>query len=394
MDFNPVKYMFELERFGIKLGLKTMQDILQTFNNPQNNFKSIHVAGTNGKGSTSNFIAGLLQNNGFKVGLYTSPHLKKFNERIKINNKEIADEEISNLVLEIKKASEENNIPLTFFEFTTTLAFLYFARNKVEYAVIEVGLGGRLDATNIITPLVSVITNINYDHQHILGEKLIQIAEEKAGIIKDKIPLITSEENQEILDLFKNICDKKNSRFVKIENYILIKKDLSGSEFIYKNKNYKISMLGEHQIKNACLAIEVLNHLNLDINNLENITFKGRLQFLEENILIDAAHNPDGIQKLVSFLKTLNKKIILVLALSKEKDIKKMTDEIIPLCKHIIITKGTFKPMQPEEIYSKLNFPSKEIIHSPKEALEKAKKLQKDEIILVTGSIYMIHDVL
>lgn len=396
MTENMFDYLFNLEKFGIKMGLDSTLKILEKLNNPQNNFKSIHIAGTNGKGSTSNFLAGCIQANNLKVGLYTSPHLKKFNERIKINNIDISDKELISLTKEIKLISEENNINLTFFEFTTILAFLYFSRNKVDYAIIEVGLGGRLDATNVINPIASIITNIHFDHMHILGNTLLEIAKEKAGIIKNNIPLITAEKNKEVLNLFKETCNKKNSQLIEISDYKIIELNLNNQKFIYKNKEYTIKMLGEHQISNACLAIEILNLLNLQVQNLENIFWKGRLQIISTNplIIVDGAHNIDGINKLTEFVSKLNKKIILILALSKEKNVNELTEKILNYCSHVIITQGTFKPMDKEELFDKLNFSSKEIIENPCIALEKAKQICKDEIILVTGSLYMIHEVL
>ncbi|MGE0793294.1 MAG: folylpolyglutamate synthase/dihydrofolate synthase family protein, partial [Candidatus Woesearchaeota archaeon] len=239
-----LNYMYNLERFGIKLGLETMNSILNLFDNPQNKFKTIHIAGTNGKGSTASFIFNILKQQYSNVGLYTSPHLHQFNERIKINDNFISDEEIVELIKEVKQKSEENNIHLTFFEFTTTIMFLHFARKKVDIAVIEVGMGGRLDATNIITPLISIITNIGLDHTHILGDTKLKIAAEKAGIIKQNIPLITAEKSEEILEFFFEICKQKNSEILEVENYKILSSNLDGQRFIYLGEDYFIKMLG------------------------------------------------------------------------------------------------------------------------------------------------------
>src|SRR3989344_2116826 len=182
---STLDYLYNLERFGIKLGLEAINDLLQLLDNPQNKFRSIHIAGTNGKGSVSAYLAAILSQAGYKVGWYTSPHLIRFNERIRVDGKEIEDEELARLTKSIKDKAGKNNLSPTFFEFTTALAFLYFAEQKVDWAVIEAGMGGRLDATNVLKPEVSVITGISFDNQKYLGDTLEKIAGEKAGIIKE-----------------------------------------------------------------------------------------------------------------------------------------------------------------------------------------------------------------
>ena len=198
--------MYSLERFGMKLGLDVITDLLQHLGNPHLQFKSIHVAGTNGKGSTCSFLASILQEAGYKTALYTSPHLVKFNERIKVNGNDISDQYLASLAKKIKKTAEQHKIELTFFEFTTALAFLYFARQKVDIVVVETGMGGRLDATNVLHPLLSVITNISFDHQKHLGDTLEKIAWEKAGIIKKDGIIVTAERNPAVLEVFREEC--------------------------------------------------------------------------------------------------------------------------------------------------------------------------------------------
>src|SRR3989338_1157699 len=182
MKRAALEYLYGLERFGIKLGLEVITTLLNTLGNPHQQYKSIHIAGTNGKGSTAAFLAQILIEAGYKVGLYTSPHLIQFNERIKINGKDISELDLINLIAVIKEKAEKNNLQLTFFEFTTALAFFYFAQQKIDVAVVETGMGGRLDVTNVIQPEVTIITNISLDHQQYLGETKEEIAAEKSGI--------------------------------------------------------------------------------------------------------------------------------------------------------------------------------------------------------------------
>ena len=220
MKQDPIEYLYSLQRFGIKLGLERMQKFMKLLSNPHTKFPSIHVTGTNGKGSVCAYLAKVLEEAGYKVGLYTSPHLVKFNERIQINGKQITDTKIAELVEYIKTNVADAHT--TFFEFTTALAFVYFAQENVDIAIIEVGLGGNLDATTVITPLVSVITNISLDHTKILGETNLQIAEKKAGVIKKKIPLVTGEKDPAVLKMFETKCQELATEVIPTSSYTIL----------------------------------------------------------------------------------------------------------------------------------------------------------------------------
>lgn len=261
-------------------------------NHPEKKFKSIHVGGTNGKGSTSHMLASILQEAGYKVGLYTSPHLKNFTERIRINGDEITEEKVTSFINKHKSFLEKQQ--LSFFEMTVGLAFDYFADEKVDIAVIEVGLGGRLDSTNIITPEVATITNIGLDHVQILGNTLPEIAFEKAGIIKQNIPIIIGERQQEVEDVFVNRARKMNA-------------DIS---FASENKEqYQTDLLGDYQQKNSKTAVETIKRLkdfNISekdiqkglLNVVKNTNLKGRWQILQEHpkVICDTAHNKEGLE--------------------------------------------------------------------------------------------------
>ena len=216
-------YLYGLKKFGSKLRLEEMEKLVSVLDHPQKKFKSIHIAGTNGKGSTSAFLAQILQEAGYKVGLYTSPHLVNFNERIKINGKDISGQKIVELSEIMKRKVEENEIDTTFFEFTTAMAFQYFADEQVDFAVVEVGLGGRLDATSVIDPEICVITNISLEHTRVLGESKEEIAKEKAAIIKENKIVVTAETNETVLDIFNSVCNQKNSSLMVLDKELKFK---------------------------------------------------------------------------------------------------------------------------------------------------------------------------
>ncbi|MEO9570739.1 MAG: folylpolyglutamate synthase/dihydrofolate synthase family protein [Polaribacter sp.] len=291
---------------------------------PEKRFKSIHVGGTNGKGSTSHMLASILQEAGYKVGLYTSPHLKNFTERIRINGNEIPKRKVSSFINKNKDFLE--NQKLSFFEMTVGLAFDYFASQKVDIAIIEVGLGGRLDSTNILTPEVSVITNIGLDHTHFLGETLPEIAYEKAGIIKKNIPVIIGEEQEEVKNVFVAKADECKSS-------IHFASDV--------DKSYKTDLLGDYQKNNTKTAVEAIRKLKgFDVseenikkgllNVVNNTNLKGRWQVLQNNpkVICDTAHNKEGLSVVLKQLKKENfKKIHFVLGVVSDKKL----EDILPL---------------------------------------------------------------
>ncbi len=386
---ETLDYLYNLKVFGSKLGLENMRQLMEALNFPYRKFPAVHIAGTNGKGSTCAFLSLILREAGYKVGLYTSPHLIKFNERIRINGKEITDEELVNLTKQIKKVIETNKISTTFFEFTTALAFLYFAQENVDIAIIEVGLGGKLDATNVIIPEVAGITNISFDHTKILGETKKEIAYEKAGIIKSGVPVVCGEEDSEIFDYLQSLANERGSTFVASE----------------KEPLFEIGLEGEHQKKNASLALTILNILekkgfpvkNKDKKNgLLKVEWAGRLQKLSENVLIDGAHNEAGMKSLVSYVKKLENRKVLVLAFAKDKEFAKMVPMIVPLFERIIITKGSFKPEETAVISKEVRKYTKNVQEIPliTEAIEKATNISEGGLILFTGSLYMAGDVL
>jgi dihydrofolate synthase/folylpolyglutamate synthase len=324
--FNQLPVLQNIGAAAYKEDLTNTLLLTAHLNHPERNFKTIHVAGTNGKGSTSSMIASVFMEAGYKVGLYTSPHLKDFRERITINGKKISKNYVHQFVLKHKSFFETTE--LSFFEMTVGLAFQYFSDKKVDIAIIEVGMGGRLDATNIITPLLSVITNIGKDHTAFLGDTLEKIAFEKAGIIKQNIPVVIGEYTSQTKPVFLEIARKNNSKiyFAQDENY----------------PNYHCGLLGDYQIKNKKTVIEVFRNLKSDFNISEenikngianvviNTHLQGRWQILQKypKVICDTAHNAHGLEMVMQQLKkeTYNQ-LHIVLGVVNDKDLA----SILPL---------------------------------------------------------------
>jgi len=403
---NVLNYLYGLNRFGIKPGLEIIRKLLAALDNPQDKFKSVHIAGTNGKGSTSAFLDSILRKAGYKVGLYTSPHLIRFNERIRVNGKEISDTEIIELVKEIKVAAEREEIETTFFEFTTAMAFLYFMRKGINIAVIETGLGGRLDATNVLSPEVSIITSIALDHQKFLGETVEEIAREKAGIIKGDT--VIGENEEKVIAIFKEYADYTDytdkTYLVNDLAIEIVESDMKKQKFKVADKEYEISLLGKHQISNAgnaILAVDVLRKKDWEISDeqlklgLFSARWSGRLQVISQRpfVIIDGAHNVQGMTKLREFVQGLedNKKNLLVLAFSEDKEYQKMIELIVPLFKKVIVTTGNFKPLETKVIAQEVRKYCYDVEEIP-EVAEVMKKVEDGT--LITGSLYLIGDVL
>ena len=324
--FNQLPVFQNIGAAAYKEDLTNTILLTKHLNHPERNFKTIHVAGTNGKGSTSSMIASVFMEAGYKVGLYTSPHLKDFRERITINGKKISKNYVHQFVLEHKQFFETTE--LSFFEMTVGLAFQYFSDKKVDIAIIEVGMGGRLDATNIISPLLSVITNIGKDHTAFLGDTLEKIAFEKAGIIKQNIPVVIGEYTIQTKPVFLEVASKNKSE-------IYFAQDIN-------HPDYPCGLLGNYQIKNKKTVIEVFRNLKSNFNISEenikngianvvlNTHLQGRWQILQENpkVICDTAHNAHGLEMVIQQLKkeTYNQ-LHIVLGVVNDKDL----DAILPL---------------------------------------------------------------
>ncbi|HEX9026458.1 MAG TPA: folylpolyglutamate synthase/dihydrofolate synthase family protein [Clostridium sp.] len=419
---EAMDYISSVGRFGSNYGLERTFRLLELLGSPHEKIKFIHVAGTNGKGSTTAMITKILRGFGYKVGMYTSPYLEEFEERIQINGENINKDTLVNLLEEVKiaisKVIEEGYQHPTEFEIITALMFLHFYNEKVDYGVIEVGLGGRLDSTNVLTPKVSVITSISLDHMNILGDNLKDIAKEKAGIIKAGVPVILYPQEKEVEEVIVNVAKEKNSKiyFIKKEAGSLINinyEELYQNVEIesYKNKyTIKLPLLGEHQISNLNVALHTIEVLceqemvNLDKNllekSLEDVKWIGRLEVLgkKPTIVIDGAHNIDGIKALRKNIEKYFKynKIYLLLGILADKQVKEMIEEIAEIAEKIYaLTPHSERAELSEDLKNEiLKYNSNTIaLESYEEAFLLALKEAKEEdLILISGSLYMIGD--
>jgi dihydrofolate synthase/folylpolyglutamate synthase len=363
MDYpGTIDFIYGLQRHGVKLGLQRISHLLELLGNPHYSYPSIHIAGTNGKGSVSAIISSILTEAGFKTGLFTSPHLLSFTERIRIGYSCITEEEVVNYASRLRSIIEANGIKgTTFFEFVTAMAMLYFAQRAVDCAVFETGMGGRLDATNVINPEVSVITKIGYDHREFLGDTLEQIAYEKAGIIKAKTPLVCASQHQEALGVIIKRAEGLDARcylFGRDFSASLLKASYKGigfdfvSEGLYLN-DLSLPLAGVHQLENASLAI-MASYLFVRKRSkkgqitsaikegISGVRWEGRLQLLSlsPQILIDGAHNPEASGALASFINTYlhGQRIIFVIAIMADKDVVGILRHLLPIGERIIFT--------------------------------------------------------
>lgn len=422
---TQLNYLHKLERFKkIKPGLATMWSLMKALGNPQDTFPSIHIAGTNGKGSTAAFLSSILNQTSLKVGLYTSPHLHRFNERIVINNQPVSDNHLSNLINQVRKAAATARVTPTYFEFTTAIAFLYLARQKVDIAIIEVGMGGDLDATNVITPILSIITNISLDHTQWLGQTKLSIAKRKAGIIKNKIPLITAEENPDIIAYLKNECAQKKALIHILQKMIITtpaKHTLSDQTFSTNgviNDTFTIPLLGQHQITNAStalLATQVFKKTQPRLNKiistqisthkikkgLSSVQWSGRFDIVSKQpfILIDGAHNEQSVFALASVLDSyhLPHPDILVLGIKDDKDPKPFLDNIVPRFRKIIVTEAKHHPTPAKKLAKQISESNTQVSATTNlaQAIDQAKKdLKPNTMLLITGSLYLAGDAL
>ena len=326
---NLLAHLYGLRRLGIKVGLEHTNELLRRCGSPHRGLKTIHIAGTNGKGSTAAMIHSILRESGLKVGLYTSPHLIRFNERIRINGLPISDEYIIEFMAQFNGVIDK--VEATFFEATTVLALHYFSNEEVDVAVIETGLGGRLDSTNVIDPELTIITSIDLDHQHILGKTLIDVAAEKAGIIKKQKPVLVCSQTPEVMDVIRKKAQESNSPIIYSNDPKKIIIDRRSTGFELDNKQYFVPLIGVHQAINAGLAIRAVMHYCPEMKKIEiqsglsNTKWLGRFQPLIKKLPIyyDVAHNLGGIRTIRASLDTLNSKVtngIMVIKNDKHVD--------------------------------------------------------------------------
>jgi dihydrofolate synthase / folylpolyglutamate synthase len=404
-----LKTMYSLRRYGIILGLDTIGNILQGLGNPQDTFNCIHVAGTNGKGSIASALATILHISGYNVGLYTSPHLVSFNERICINNRQISNEDVVESYAAVKSVPTPSREP-TFFEFATAMAFYAFGKKNVDWAVIETGMGGRLDATNIIKPALSIITNISLEHKAFLGNTIAEITREKGGIIKDKVPLVTGVKQKNAISVLKTMSDSRFAQFYRLGEAFRIRR--TNGTFTYFGlenvwRDMRTGLNGAHQIDNAALVLascEILNKNKLDLSlnhikdGLVQNRWPGRLEMVSESplILLDGAHNFIAARNLAGYLSEnlSDRNITLVIGILDDKPCAPMLKSLIPPCSKVILTRPKIdRALPPEKLYpiAREMIADIQIIPDVDKAVTHAiETASPKDAICIAGSLYVV----
>lgn len=416
-----LEYLYALRKTGIKLRLSHTEHLLSLLGNPEADFSSVHVAGTNGKGSVCAMIYSTLVEAGLSTGLYTSPHLSEFTERIKVDGKEIPKKSLTRLLedimpmVDVMGADESLGKP-SFFEVVTALAFKHLSDEEVDYAVVETGLGGRLDATNVLKPVVSVITNVQLDHTEVLGNSLEDIAREKAGIIKKETPAVTAESDARALEVLETACLKNHSPLYVVGedvNYRIISCGENGIVFdvegLRKHKGLKTNLLGRHQALNAATAVAALDIINAGHdkiteenirNGLKSVDWPARFEQLntKPKIILDCAHNPAGAETLAKTLEDLypKNKVILVFGASNYKDVPGILAKLTPKAKAVLAVRSRHPQAEsPEKLCDMVKSYGIQCTdaHSMEESIGEAKKLAgKEGVIVFAGSIFAVGD--
>jgi len=415
---EALDYILQMEKFGMKLGLSNITKFLSHLGNPQNTYPSIHVAGTNGKGSTVAIMEAILTAAGYRVGVYTSPHLVDFRERIRISGRQIDKKYITDFINGNMKKIE--SLPITYFEAVTALAFAYFSDEKVDAALIETGMGGRLDATNVLEPKVTVITNVATEHTQWLGFKIKEIAFEKAGIIKPGVPVVTAAVNLDARRIIRQIGEQNKSKVISVfDETQWVIKEISKENteldiFTRSNKYYnlRLALPGRHQLENAIaalLAVEFFGEKtgvkaskNAVSSGFRSVKHDGRLQRISDSptIILDVAHNPAALSRIREFFSEFyeDKKVIALFGILSDKDYHKMLKELDRIANVVVLTRPmTDRAADPDMLAEELtkshsNF---QVVPMIKEAYKTALDLcGPDDVLLVTGSHYTVGEVM
>ena len=406
---KALQYLYGLQKYGIKFGLSKTSNLMKRFGNPHRGQKYIHIAGSNGKGSVAAMVESILIKSGLKVGFYSSPHLVRFTERFRINGREITPEKVCAIAGELIDVIDPKQPP-TFFEVTTAMALIYFAREETDISIMEVGMGGRLDATNIIRPVVSAITNISLEHQFFLGSHLIEIAGEKAGIIKRGVDLVTAATQPPVIKLFKSKCDDKKAPFWRVGKDVRYRSN--GLKFNYygirqRFTGIELGLKGRFQNRNAALAlavVEILEKKGLRVSprhiveGLEDTVWPGRMQIVssEPLTILDGAHNPTAIRELADSIRKgfHYGRLILVIGVMEDKDIGRIIPGVVPFADYVIYTKPDYyRSASPESLMkaaAPLGKPG-EVVPVISQGLDRAREIaDPGDLILVCGSLFTV----
>lgn len=429
MDYKEVMYYVNnMARFGTNIGLKRTEKLLEILGEPHKKLKCIHIAGTNGKGSTTAMLSEILHEAGYRVGMYTSPYIEEFEERMQIDGKNISKEQLINVVSRVKEAVDKvvdmgYDNP-TQFEIVTCAMYLYFYEQKVDYAVIEVGMGGRLDSTNVINPILTIITSISLDHMQVLGDTVEKIAREKAGIIKKNVPLVLYPHEPSVQKVIEEVCIKNNSKIIKvhkesakyIENKKVVNKNgvqavMQRLQIKTKNDTYdlELCLLGKHQILNCAVvinAVEELINLGLNIskeniqNALKNVVWPARLEIIKNKptVVLDGAHNIDGVINITESIDTYFQydNLILILGILADKQVDSMIEVIAPKAKKVFtVTPNSDRAELSEDLKNavlKYNKNCEAFLEYEKAYDTALNYCGENDLLLICGSLYMVGD--
>ncbi len=408
-----LKRLYGLQRFGIKLGLETVSALLSELGNPQRRFHALHVAGTNGKGSVAAMTASILQAAGVRVGLYTSPHFLDFCERIKIQGIDVPHDRVADLFARVQ-ALPSFLVQPTFFEVATVMAFQYFAEEKVDIAVVEVGMGGRFDATNVCHSLGTIITNVSFDHERYLGSSLPDIAFEKAGIIKRRVPVVVGPAERDVYTVLQERAQHENAPLIAFGKEFLCVSHHAGSFDVTGTRaeylNLRCSLEGRHQAVNAACSVvalesSVMPHFSISERvirrGLESVSWPGRLERLQRRPLIfcDGAHNPAAAECLKSHLQGLleeqsGRRLIVVIGMMQDKNLPAFLNALVPLADGVILTQIEH-PRSAPVLALKRALPVVDVPvyerESPQTAIDLATRLaEEDDLVCVTGSLFLV----
>ncbi|MGP8051522.1 MAG: bifunctional folylpolyglutamate synthase/dihydrofolate synthase [Desulfobaccales bacterium] len=411
---QALSWVFDLQKFGVKFGLSSTLDLLARLGLPYQEGRYLHIAGTNGKGSVAAILSAVLTRAGYPAGLFTSPHLVSFQERLRLRDQDISADRLLSLINRVRSVVDQGEPP-TFFEFATVMAFLYFLEEGADPIILETGMGGRLDATNIVTPLLAVITNISRDHQDYLGRGLLAIAAEKAGIIKEKTPLITYARQPSVVELFRRRCQELEAPLY-LGGVDFRTRGTSGGRFGYRGlnrvmKGLTLNLKGSHQYRNAAVALAVLELLEQRgwaigetaiREGLAEARWPGRLEEVAQDrrILLDGAHNPAAALSLAQALKLIQKpsrdngRLFLVMGIMADKDVDTILARLLPLAQMVIFTQPRyFRAAATADLARRAQAYDLEVLQVPRvsEAIRRAQALAgpRDRIV-ITGSLFTV----
>ncbi len=397
---ESIEYIHSIPKFRRPLGNANLSRLLGALGNPQKKLKFIHIAGTNGKGSVAAMTAEILKRSGYRTGLFTSPYIEVFNERIRINGEYIPDEVLAEYATRVKTVMEEADAPVSEFAFVTAAAFLYFYERGCDFTALEVGMGGRLDATNVIEKsLVSVICKIGLDHTQYLGNTIEEITREKCGIIK-KGGAVVSYPNEETANIIKLAASENGAELV-----FAGKTEKTKDGFLYNGKKYPLALRGTYQPQNAAVTLETIGMLRkrgVDIpdravyEGLSEVRWAARFEYIAENIIIDGAHNIDGVRALKDSLLSLDRGVTLVIAMMEDKDYESCIREILPAAKRVLATQlDTPRCLEAEKICQiarGMKVPCS-VNTNPADAVREAVAVSGGDIVCVCGSLYLAGEV-